>query len=418
MQTTNSKPFAPVALVQAQQYDPALIDRALERLLELLNIPAEWFCGKRVLIKPNLLMRRQPQEATTTHPLLIKALADWLYRAKAAQVIIADSPGGLYTPASLRGIYQTCGMQQAAEQSGAVLNFDVGYRTVAAKDACICREFNLIHPVVQADLILSVGKLKTHCMTGLSGGVKNLFGCIPGLQKPQMHYRFQNTGDFCSMLVDLAQTVAPALTIIDAVDAMEGNGPSGGTVRHTGCLIASRSPFCLDLLLSRLIALKPQQAPTVLHSIRRRLCPDDPSGLTVLNPDSLPLTIPDFVHPQSKTVDFSGNLPPFLRPAVQKQPSCSLLDRLSTRKNASDAANAHKAVRRRSSASKSTRQRFIAVVSAATAATRCAQSKPSTSAAEYKFPFWRYFHAINHRPFPLQNQSFAGHRPAASQRLP
>ena len=107
-------------------------------------------------------------------------------------------------------------------------------------------------------------------------------------------------------------------TIIDAVDAMEGNGPSGGTVRHTGCLIASRSPFCLDLLLNRLIALKPQQAPTVLHSIRRGLCPDDPSGLRVLNPDSLPLTIPDFVHPQSKTVDFSGNLPPFLRPAVQK----------------------------------------------------------------------------------------------------
>ena len=174
------------------------------------------------------------------------------------------------------------------------------------------------NPVVQADLILSVGKLKTHCMTGLSGGVKNLFGCIPGLQKPQMHYRFQNTGDFCSMLVDLAQTVAPVLTIIDAVDAMEGNGPSGGTVRHTGCLIASRSPFCLDLFLSRLIALKPQQAPTVLHSIRRGLCPDDPSMLRVLNPDSLPLTIPDFVHPQSKTVDFSGNLPPFLRPAVQK----------------------------------------------------------------------------------------------------
>ena len=55
MQTTNSKPFAPVALVQAQQYDPALIDRAVERLLELLNIPSEWFCGKRVLIKPNLL---------------------------------------------------------------------------------------------------------------------------------------------------------------------------------------------------------------------------------------------------------------------------------------------------------------------------------------------------------------------------
>lgn len=317
MQTTNSKPFAPVALVQAQQYDPALIDLAVERLLELLNIPGEWFCGKRVLLNPTC-SRRQPQEATTTHPLLIKhwqtGCTGQRQRRSSSPIPRVDCTPLLPCAVSTR----PAGCSKLPEQSGAVLNFDVGYRTVSAKDACICREFNLIHPVVQADLILSVGKLKTHCMTGLSGGVKNLFGCIPGLQKPQMHYRFQNTGDFCSMLVDLAQTVAPVLTIIDAVDAMEGNGPSGGTVRHTGCLIASRSPFCLDLLLNRLIALKPQQAPTVLHSIRRGLCPDDPSRLRVLNPDSLPLTIPDFVHPQSKTVDFSGNLPPFLRPAVQK----------------------------------------------------------------------------------------------------
>ena len=235
MQTTNSKPFAPVALVQAQQYDPALIDLAVERLLELLNIPGERFCGKRVLIEPNLLMRRQPQEATTTHPLLIKSLADWLYRAKAAQVIIADSPGGLYTPAALRGIYQTCGMQQAAEQSGAVLNFDVGYRTVSAKDACICREFNLIHPVVQGDSFPSVGKLKTHCMTGLlPAGSKTCSAASPVCKSRRCTTAFKTPqGDFCSMLVDLAQTVAPVLTIIDAVDAMEGNGPSGGTVPPT-----------------------------------------------------------------------------------------------------------------------------------------------------------------------------------------
>ena len=317
MQTTNSKPFAPVALVQAPQYDPALIDLAVERLLELLNIPGEWFCGKRVLIKPNLLMRRQPAGSHHYPPSADKIIGRLAVLAKGSAGHHRRFPGWINTPAALRGIYRpadaaSCRTKRRCAQ------FDVGYRTVSAKDACICREFNLIHPVVQADLILSVGKLKTHCMTGLSGGVKNLFGCIPGLQKPQMHYRFQNTGDFCSMLVDLAQTVAPVLTIIDAVDAMEGNGPSGGTVRHTSCLIASHSPFCLDLLLSRLIALKPQQAPTVLHSIRRGLCPDDPSGLRVLNPDSLPLTIPDFVHPQSKTVDFSGNLPPFLRPAVQK----------------------------------------------------------------------------------------------------
>lgn len=75
------------------------------------------------------------------------------------------------------------------------------------------------------------------------------------------------------MLVDLAQTVAPVLTIMDAVESMEGNGPSGGSVRKTGFLIASQNPFCLDRFLCDLIAMTPQQVPTVAESIQRGLCP-------------------------------------------------------------------------------------------------------------------------------------------------
>ena len=216
MQTHLTAPSYPnVAMVQADDYSQQTIERAVRRVFAELEISPELFRDKNVLVKPNLLMRRRPEEATTTHPQVMRAVILRLQEMGAKQVVIADSPGGLYTPAQLRSIYSACGMQQVAEETGALLNLETGSARVPARDPKMCTEFNLIDPVRQADVIVSVGKLKTHCMTGLSGGVKNLFGCIPGLQKPQLHYRYQNRDDFCSMLVDLAQTVAPVLTVMD-----------------------------------------------------------------------------------------------------------------------------------------------------------------------------------------------------------
>ena len=293
----------------------------------------------------------------------------------AKQVVIADSPGGLYTPAQLRSIYSACGMQQVAEETGALLNLETGSAHVSARDPKMCTEFNLIDPVRQADVIVSVGKLKTHCMTGLSGGVKNLFGCIPGLQKPQLHYRYQNRDDFCSMLVDLAQTVAPVLTVMDAVESMEGDGPSGGTIRHTGCLIASTDPFCLDLFLCDLIAMKQSQVPTVQQSIARGLCPSLAEELVLINPDSLPTRIPDFRHPRSpRRWIFPATCPAFCGRWSVRLRARFPQSRWWTRSSASAAAGAPRAARPRSSASSRARPASAtSTASAATAATRCAR---------------------------------------------
>lgn len=309
--------FSSVAMIKAEDYKLNTISNAVKRLFSELEVDPSIFNGKKVLVKPNLLMRRRPEEATTTHPQVVLAVIEWIKQAGASQITLADSPGGLYNPAQLRSIYAASGMEDICKQSGCVLNLETGSGTVSAKNPKICHQFNLIDPVRQADVIVSVGKLKTHCMTGLSGGVKNLFGCIPGLQKPQLHYRYQNKREFCSMLVDLAQTVAPVLTVMDAVESMEGNGPSGGSVRKTGCLIGSKSPYCLDLFLSEMIAMTPNQAPTVAESIQRKLCPKSAAELVIINPDALPTFIRDYKHPQSKTVDFSGNVPSFLQPVVR-----------------------------------------------------------------------------------------------------
>ena len=215
----------PIAFAGAEDYTPEIISPALTRAAEASGFTREMVAGRRVLLKPNLLMKRRPEEATTTHPLVVEAAARLLLDWGASEVTIADSPGGPYTRPLLHSIYETCGMTAAARQSGARLNEDTGFTTLRREENRLVREFSIINPVAEADLVVSVCKLKTHSMTTLSGGVKNLFGCIPGLQKPELHLRFPEKADFGEMLVDLALTVKPALTIVDAVVGMEGDGP-------------------------------------------------------------------------------------------------------------------------------------------------------------------------------------------------
>ena len=119
MQTHLTAPSYPnVAMVQADDYSQQTIERAVRRVFAELEISPELFRDKNVLVKPNLLMRRRPEEATTTHPQVMRAVILRLQEMGAKQVVIADSPGGLYTPAQLRSIYSACGMQQVAEETG------------------------------------------------------------------------------------------------------------------------------------------------------------------------------------------------------------------------------------------------------------------------------------------------------------
>ena len=177
---------------------------------------------------------------------------------------------------------------------------------------------DICRPVAEADLVVSVCKLKTHSMTTLSGGVKNLFGCIPGLQKPELHLRFPEKADFGEMLVDLALTVKPALTIVDAVVGMEGDGPSGGSPRKLGFLAACQNPFLLDLALCRIIGVTPESVPTIAASQRRGLCPESADALSFAGEVQFARPVPGFVPPHAKSVDFLSHTPRLLRPAVSR----------------------------------------------------------------------------------------------------
>ena len=147
-------------------------------------------------------------------------------------------------------------------------NMDFSAQTVNCpagfKNPC---SFHLITPIVLT--IINICKLKTHAMTGYSGGIKNLFGTIPGLEKPQMHYRWPEIEDFSNMLLELAQTVAPQLTVIDAIDAMEGNGPTGGTSHPLHMLLAAKDFYTQDCFAAKLMGLEPTEIVMLRQALEK-----------------------------------------------------------------------------------------------------------------------------------------------------
>ena len=253
----------PIVSVQtAGRYDPEVLDRAVAAHFEALDVAGDLRPGMHVLLKPNLLAARDPSLAVTTHPELLAAVARWLRAHGISQITLADSPGGVYSAAMLRKLYAACGLSPL--EGLLTLNLDV---SSGRRDG-----FTLITPVLQADYIINCAKLKTHGLTVMTAGVKNLFGCIPGLKKPEWHCLKPTIDAFSDLLIDLSQAVAPQITLLDAVDCIEGNGPGGGDVRHMGMTLCSRSPYALDEQAALLMGLRGDMPPTVRAARRSLPC--------------------------------------------------------------------------------------------------------------------------------------------------
>ena len=239
----------PVVLSKVDDYDVGLIESAVREELRLLGL-SELFRGKKVVIKPNLVMKKSPDAAATTHPAILEAMIRIL-KDSAASITIAESPPGLYTESALKGFYNACRVTGVAEKYGVHLNSDTTSRQISFPDAKTSHTFELITPLLDADIIVDLAKLKSHALTGFSGAVKNFFGAIPGLMKVETHASFPDYNDFGSMLVDLCGYFAsekPVFSLLDGIVAMEGNGPTGGEPRKLGCLVAGMNPFNVDVV--------------------------------------------------------------------------------------------------------------------------------------------------------------------------
>jgi len=246
-----------VSVVPCKTYDPGVIRQAVDSALAPLGgLDRFVHPGMQVLLKPNLLVASDLEQAITTHPVVVEAVAE-LVQAAGATVLIGDSPGG--SARSEPQVWRKSGMSAVAERTGArLVPFEeLVWKRLGTDDYFISR------PVVEADLVINLPKLKTHMLTLYSGAVKNLFGTIPGQRKRDIHFRCPGVEDFSRALVDVLELTPPGLTLLDGVLGQEGNGPGvRGTPHRYGCLAASTDPVALDAVITQAMGFRPGE---VLH---------------------------------------------------------------------------------------------------------------------------------------------------------
>lgn len=263
-----------VSHVRAEHGDG--LDASLDRLVEPFG---GWSAivspGERVAVKVNLLRGAPPEKAVSTHPDTLRAVLRAL-KAAGAEPFVADSPGGLSGPGKLARVLKVSGISEACASEGVpVVSIEDDAVTLPSPEGRLYRSFPVGRAFAEADAIVQVGPLKTHQLMRLTGGVKLTYGCIPGLTKAQLHVRAHRREDFADMLLDLHLAVRPRFTIIDAIIAMEGQGPGNGTPRHMGSLFAARDAVALDAALADRVGFG-RHSLWVLAAAERR-------GLVTLN---------------------------------------------------------------------------------------------------------------------------------------
>lgn len=310
-----------VAVVRCKTYNVEAVKPALEEAVNAVNGLDFVKSGMKIIIKPNLVSFKKPDAAATTHPALLEALVEMLL-ARGADVTIGDSPGGPHSLPLLNRVYAATGMDRV-EKLGAKLNRNMNEKTVDFPEGKVLKNFTYTEYLDEADAIIDFCKLKSHGMLGMSAAVKNLFGTIPGLKKPEVHYKFQNDAEFADMLVDLNEYFKPRLAICDAVVGMEGNGPTAGTPRQIGAIIASKSTYYADVVGAELIGMNIDGLPTLQAAYERGFAPASSKNLRVYG-DIRALTVDDFKAPPVRGSSFmrKGNVLHFIsKAALEHKPT-------------------------------------------------------------------------------------------------
>ncbi len=240
-------------------------DRAAEETRRLLEASGamDALAGPpaRVVVKPNLIHASPPHEAATTHPEVVRGVVEALHRL-GHRVVIADSYSGAF-PWSRRGlqrVYHETGMGEVARMTNASLSFDLSWEIRPISSRVLAR-VEALRVVTEADFIVNVPKLKTHAYTGFTCAVKNLFGVVPGHFKVGYHARFSDLDRFNDALRDFALSLPVRLTVMDGVEAMEGEGPAAGVPRHLGVLVVGEDLLAVDRYAARCCGMSPRSFP-------------------------------------------------------------------------------------------------------------------------------------------------------------
>lgn len=255
-------PTSLVSIFRALSYEPEHLEDVITQALEPLGgMQAFVRPGMTVLLKPNMLSAKAPDRAITTHPEFVAAVGR-MAQQLGANVRIGDSPAG--AKVGIERVWENCGFRQIAKRDGfELVNFELeGTKPVAIETGV----YYIAKPVLEADLVINLPKLKTHVLTLMTGGVKNMFGSIPGFRKGMYHREAPNPRHFARIVVDIFAAVQPELTIMDAIIAMEGDGPASGNPTRLNLVLASNDAVALDTVAAHIIGLEPQRVHTIRYA--------------------------------------------------------------------------------------------------------------------------------------------------------
>lgn len=266
--------------------------------------------GSRVLLKPNLLTAAPPEKAVVTHPHVVRAIAEYVFH-KGGRVQVSDSPAvGTFEKIIRQSGYITAleGLPVELTEFKKSVLVDTGKPFGKIEVAC---------DPVQADVVINLPKLKTHTQMLLTLGIKNTFGCVIGMKKPEWHLRAGADREvFASLLVSVFQAIGPSVTILDGILAMEGQGPGrGGIPRELNLLMGSSDTVAIDITVCRLLGILPETLPTNRAAARRGLLNEN-----VELSGSLPY-VQDFLLPEATSPLFGPQMfRGFMRRHITQRP--------------------------------------------------------------------------------------------------
>lgn len=283
---------ARVSLVRAEEYDPNELKHKVKHAIDLLG-GIENFVphGSRVFVKVNLLPPPSPPErAIITHPLFTEAVVS-LLRDVTPHITIGDD---VHDPQS----FAVSGYREVCARLGVgLLNLRERGFAETRVDGVVLKKVYIAKAVLEADVIVNLPKLKTHSLTLFTGAVKNFYGIIPAGLRTALHGEHPKPEEFSQVLVDIFSVARPALTVMDAVVAMEGAGPANGDPRKVGLVIAGGDAVAVDAIAQLIVGLDPMGVWTTRHAHLRGLGVGDPGRIEVLGEEISSVRVRDFALP-------------------------------------------------------------------------------------------------------------------------
>ena len=289
-------PSRTVAVVRCSRYDRKRVRDAVEGVFALIpEAAAHLSRGAKVLLKPNLLSSTDPPErAVNTHPEFVRAVAEFC-RDRGCAVQIGDSCGSL-APGSTGSAMAVTGLDRVALETGAQLvNFDTAPSVeVPIPNGRVLRSVRMSRPALEAEVLVSLPKMKTHGLTLLTGAVKNQLGVVPGRGKKDIHRAAPKPAEMSQALVDIYSVLRPHIALMDAVIAMEGNGPAAGELRGVGLVLGSDDCVALDAVAARVMGYADGAVMTTRFAHEQGLGTGDLGAIRTAGLTLAEAAVPDF----------------------------------------------------------------------------------------------------------------------------